>query len=38
VTYIVHASYGGVEVTHPFSEKGSTCCQGFPETIEMTLA
>jgi hypothetical protein len=31
VTYIVHALYGGVEVTHTFSEKGSTHCLRFSQ-------
>jgi hypothetical protein len=31
VTYIVHALYGGVEVTHTFSEKGNTQWLGFSQ-------
>jgi hypothetical protein len=31
VTYIVHALYGGVEVTHTFSEKGSIRCLWFSQ-------
>jgi hypothetical protein len=31
VTYIIHASYGGVKVTHTFSEKGSTRCLRFSQ-------
>jgi hypothetical protein len=31
VTYMVHALYGGVEVTHTFSEKGSIRCLWFSQ-------
>ena len=31
VTYMVHSYYGGVEVTHTFSEKGSIRCLWFSQ-------